>query len=159
MNNTYNSQLTNNNDIYNETYWGQFLAHNNNPREEIIQNRNRFIIEYEITKHKEIPDLYMKKICDDSEGLTKNDKDMSLDHMEHYMNKYGDYVLIFSKYVNDDEKEIALGCGFKEIYPLYDLSQNTYMRVINTRTTLNKHRKYFTKFMKSDILNKTQLIE
>lgn len=100
------------------SYWG---SHEEDkklkwPEPKIIENRNKFAKEYDLEQNKRKQrvntppwiDAYLRKIKE-------------TDHIEAYKNKKGEYVIIFSGHNKPDDR-----FGFKEIYPLYALHQQTY---------------------------------
>jgi len=182
---TYYS-LTENPDLYKKTYWGH---HRGKPKQTIINNRNKFIEDYGITKAIRILDERTTKRLFDtlyySEGDIYKDelfnynensnyfskrefKDYYLyntlptiyrypkdhlsvynlykDHREYYLsNKYeGCIINIFSSFVSEKENKLLIEDGYKEIYPLYNENQKTYIKIApklikNYRILKNKY--------------------
>jgi hypothetical protein len=108
-------ELTDYPDIF-YSYWGDFLENENYYPITIIENRNKFAKEYELSPNK------MKKRLVIPNWIYEYLKNIEyIDHIECYKDIHGNYIIIFSVY-----NKITNLYGFKEIYPLYDLNQITY---------------------------------
>ena len=130
----YNYELTKYPQYFHYTYWGCFEVYNNEEDIEILcENRNKFIEENNIIKHREnIPD-YIKNETLYYRGAniraSKKDRDMFYqDHMEYYETEE-EYIVIFSNYTPYEEyKDIALKNGFKLLpYNLYTIGNSKTM--------------------------------
>lgn len=105
--------------LFKNTYWGQFDKKNID--NEIVLNRNRFVIDYDIKKksslNKEVY-FYLKELIELN----------VIDHLEIYKNRNNEYVVVISPYTKKHDT-IFKSCGFKEIYKLYNNNAYTYIRV------------------------------
>jgi hypothetical protein len=121
----YNRDRTEYPEIFKYTYWGGFLY--SNEKANIIENRNRFIREYDIKNHKQTG---MKKLCEwlDNEKRTNLD----LDHVEIYITNDKQLIVITSPYnhVNPSDFEDR---GWTPIYPLYNRNAYTFMKEFNPK--------------------------
>jgi hypothetical protein len=118
-------ELTNYPRIYTHTYWGAFPSDSGPARAEFIQNRNRFIVEYNIKKSAHRP-KYIQKILDDCEAVG-----VHLDHIECYANDNNEYVIVSSPYdVRESTKEKYAEKGWIHIYKLYVHEANTFIKII-----------------------------
>ena len=108
-----NYQKTDYPKIFRSSYWGQHLFKESNI--EIINNRNEFVKEYNITK------LYEPPFQDT----------VYLDHEEVYRSKIiGPVVLIYSPYILDSKiTGFNIKNGFKLVAPLYCISAPTFIKV------------------------------
>jgi len=107
------------------SYWSSFkIEQNPNITNEIIQNRNKFAVDYKL------------KIT------TKNipEHGTELDHAELYYTEDKKYVLVCSKY-NDEPPPQSL--NMKIYLPLYSTSCITYIGVYNSVTDFNHTMKTF----------------
>lgn len=139
--------------IYKGSYWGNFHTI---PDPEIIENRNRFIIDYNIKSRKKAPLYVYKQLWNivttfsdiNLETKRKYEKDCGsqydflvdiifredqshFDHKETYLTREGYYVFIYSPYLESSEKLEDL--GFTRIYKLYSNSASTYMLMLPSR--------------------------
>jgi len=117
--------------IYANTHWGRFSLDNRSNAElkqleGIVKNRNKFINDYEIKK---ICPKEPKKLIEYIDKIKKTNK---TDHLECYVNKDGNYVLLNSPYVAEDEDMK----DFDKIYQLYNGAQS-FVKVI-TKEDLKK---------------------
>ena len=110
--------------IYENTYWGNFQC---KTEPEIIENRNKFIPDYDIKKTCRTPKYVDKQV--DIEGS---------DHMEYYLNGSGQFVTIMSPYTNEKIYNHFLSNGWAEIYPLYNTGYKTFIKIINPRMKASK---------------------
>ena len=118
MSNEYYTQTAYPN-IFKHTYWG---CHHGTPSDEIINNRARFVKQFDI-----------KKVSDLSYRLERRLFEILLrrDHPEYYLSKkYPGCILhIFSMHTDDKEHALILEDGYKELYPLYNVDQKTYIKI------------------------------
>jgi len=115
--------------IYKNTYWGGFKLHQcESITNEIINNRNLFIEDYNIIKNRMRPPLYINKEHSNEHGGYLN----NFDHVECYMDDNDNYVLISSPYYsNGDQYDLFyIGLGWTRIYPLYSIYAATYVKII-----------------------------
>lgn len=142
-NKDYYYRLTKYPKIYENIYWGRFKNDKHKIDTNIIENRNKFIEEYNIKSGKKFPQYVWKYIYQVGLNLEyfhtkKLDYYSSnifhdhtvFDHKETYITKTGDFILICSPYKGSKEFEIFDKFGFKEIYPLYLNSATTYLLII-----------------------------
>ncbi len=121
-------ELTNYPRIYVHTYWGCFDADSRTASAEFIQNRNRFINEYNITKSANQP-KYIQKFLDECIA----DK-VYLDHIECYKNDNNEYVILSSPYdTRESNREKYAEKGWTLIYKLYVNEADTFMKIIPMR--------------------------
>ena len=112
--------------IYSPTYWGQF-RHTIN-EQEIIDNRNNFVGEFNIKSHYRIPQ-YMRRKCE--QMLDRNTK-RKIDHTETYKTHDNKCVIVNSPYyVTDDDEKALLDLGFVKYKPLYTIGAKTYIYITN----------------------------
>ena len=112
--------------IYKKTYWGGFKT-NINITPEIINNRNRFIIDYSITKCLGIWDIpkYIEKITSYNYNVNEY-----LDHVEIYkMSNSSSYLLVSSPY--GDHFDVYREKGWIQIYPLYSTTATTFVKFMD----------------------------
>jgi hypothetical protein len=106
--------------IYKNTYWGSFR---DILSEEIINNSNNFIKEYDIKSHKPYRNRSKlnRYIC----GLRHS----MFDHVEYYITNDKDFIVITSPYCNDNDY-INNTLGFVKINNLYTTHHsNTYLKI------------------------------
>ena len=81
-------------EIYKKVYWSRFKPEDDTYSEEIINNRNKFIEEFDIVK------------VDTTEALSRISTDITFfDHLEFYRTKSGGVVMLNSPYgmgINDN---------------------------------------------------------
>jgi hypothetical protein len=127
------SERTKYNNKYKKVYWGRFKG--DNPSDEIIENRNKFVPMYDIKSHKKLSrklDQYFK--------LSNDKYDILRDHFESYLLKreaYDPYKILglFSIYDTSDETaDRILKDGYMEIFKLYSDSARTFMKIIEFKT-------------------------
>jgi len=124
--------------IFNGTYWSKFIygdsGINTNFEEMkmITDNRNKFVIDFQIKKLASIPSSLRFFVYDC----------YLLDHLEIYKNKQGDYILICSPYNKQDG---LLNIGFKEYNKLYCGHAYTYILVIHNLKDFVKNNKEILK--------------
>ena len=125
-------------------YWGAF-GYNNGAlgiTDEIIENRNKFVEEFEITRRKEIP-IRLNTFLGDY-GLFGTNPRYYYDHVETYYTKTKQHIIIISPYFTSgseyDEivKYFEKG-GFKLYKPLYSTSASTFIRVVNYDSATRKY--------------------
>ncbi len=125
---TYYAEMTNYPKIYNCTYWGRFKwgKHCESQKEEermqeVIKNRNRFIDDCGIKKV--LPySKQTKKLTAYVEWLkTRN----QIDHLEIYLDKHNDYVLINSPYGNSDDQVPDM----QKFYTMYN-DATTFVKIL-----------------------------
>ena len=144
-----NSELTNYFNIFNRTYWGAGGCAD----DEIIDNRNKFVEEFNIIKsNRNIPNyiltqlnpeyickvfnkdcyFYTKNNLDNIQYLIDNNikKNFHTDHLEYYESK-DLWIGIFSPYrMNEEDHEYALNFGYELYNKLYNKEAITYIKKI-----------------------------
>ena len=111
--------------IYVHTYWGAFDTDTGPARTEFIQNRNRFIQEYNIKKSADRP-KYIQKILDECEAAK-----VHLDHVECYINDNNQYVLVSSPYdTSEANQQKYAEKGWAHIYKLYVNEAATFVKIV-----------------------------
>jgi hypothetical protein len=103
--------------IYSETYWGSFLG---KPSDTILENRNRFINDYEIStkypsSNKTISELYYT--------LRNGRLSSHTDHIEIYRTVNRGVIVVNSPYGNDIPEDFPM----TEIGQLYSENCKTYI--------------------------------
>jgi len=112
--------------IYIKTYWGSFDNNSNNyATQEIIDNRNKFILEYNIKNVTRKPPKYIHKII--NPNLQENKK-LALDHVEIYKTHDDKFILISSIYSNNTQEYINQ--GWNQLYNLYTNDSYTYVKIV-----------------------------
>jgi hypothetical protein len=109
--------------IFKNVYWGNFDNETDKLEQNIIENRNNFVKEFEIVRVKNIPQKYHKYY--NFEKRYNENKDF-FDHVEEYKTKNNDYLVICSPYYNQDE--LAKKLGYRKYKPLYSLGAFTYIK-------------------------------
>lgn len=128
-----NYQMTKYPKIYNNCYWGHHSYSNQN---DIINNRNLFIEEFNINKHAKNAPAYIKNQINPEDYFRLNNnrfissnkkekiekffsdnniKEFYMDHIEYYQSD-DYYIGIFNNYyLKDEDKENAINFGY-EVY-------------------------------------------
>jgi hypothetical protein len=123
------SELTNYQKIYSHTYWGNFrsdpIMH---PGLEIIENRNKFITDYDIKR-------YTKPSVNVRRYIREERDHLYLDHVEYYRtidnNGVSKILLITSPYKSSNELDFIHEYekyGWLKIYPLYHTDAYTFAK-------------------------------
>ena len=124
----FNYQYTKFPSTYHHTYWGGFQYQEENKH--IIENRNKFKIDYKITK------LYNgSRKTSSFMNVFKRKLNLRIDHVEFYRTDDPDILLVLnSPYgVNEKEHKRLTEEGFKKLdYPLYLDSADSYIKIITT---------------------------
>lgn len=119
------SRCTTAHHIYKNTYWGVFQTPPNDPGQDIITNRNNFIQEHGIVRHRTRYPNYVYKAFgykySFGDGRAYN---RFFEHVEVYETP-NDYVIISSPYGPSEGHNITV--GFTKIPQLYDSNAQTYM--------------------------------
>ena len=128
--NKYYSQLTKYPQIYTSVYWGNFvydISNHNMINDNIIENRNKFIEDYNIKNRpkNDIPYKIREKYIT---SIEKN-KGYIFDHIEYYRTYDKKYIIVSSPYLDNDE--IYINLGWVKIYKLYSTDSSTYIKFIN----------------------------
>jgi len=140
--------------IFRKTYWGGFPVRQNKPEPDVIENRNRFINDYDIKDRVKLPNYIYKELWNIilnvkpelrisrreeiqyhyySSIIRNRCKSTIFDHEETYITKSGDYIIIYSPYEASDSGTKLEEFGFERIYNLYGNSSYTYMMIIPKR--------------------------
>ena len=116
------SDMTNYKKIFSNTYWGSFDYNCNSSisNDLIIKNRNKFIEDYEIKRVVSNIPNYILNI--------KERQDSKLDHLECYITKNKEYILVISPY-NERDLEL-IEKGWIDIYKLYSTGATTYIKIL-----------------------------
>lgn len=138
----YYREMTNYPNIY-DVYWGDFMYDSSSDRDidknmnEIFENRNRFIPDYNISS-KQTRLIRFKEIISDIRSQNRD----YFDHSECYKTNDKKYILIVSLYKPfNDIKDKMQEFGFTEIYKLYNSCATTWIKIFNTINDVNKFRK------------------
>ena len=115
--------------IFNKVYWGWDSSTNQRPEDHIVNNRNRFIIDYDIESCKEsnVPE-YVANIY-----TTTDNEEKYVDHVEIYNTTDNHYIIISSPY-GPSRPEKHLENGWIEIYKIYASDARTFMKRVPKRT-------------------------
>ncbi len=128
-------EMTNYPNIY-DVYWGNFKydSLSNRDMNEIFENRNRFVLDYNISS-KKIGLIKFKGIISD---MRRQNSDY-FDHSECYRTNDKKYILIVSPYKPFNEiKDKMQEFGFTEIYKLYTSCATTWIKIFDTLNDANK---------------------
>jgi len=137
--------------IFRQTYWGGFTR---SPEPDIIENRNRFINDYDIKNRVKLPNYIYKELWNTivekkpelkisrreeiqyhyySIIIRNKCNSRIFDHEETYITKSGNYIIIYSPYEASGSGIKLEEIGFEKIYNLYSNSAVTYMMIIPKR--------------------------
>ena len=121
--------VTNYPKIYKGIYWGNFkIERNNNITQEILENRNKLIEEYDIKCNCKIPQYI-------NDEIRKMETEIGfgiLDHIEFYKTNDRKYLLITSPY-NDKNMSKYEEIGWNEIYKIYSIDASSYIKIFPMR--------------------------
>ncbi len=113
-------------DLFKKTYWGSFIIDNiSNITNDILNNRNKFIEEFNIIKRNKLPQ-YIDKLIEEYR------KDLYLDHIECYKTSNNNYIIVSSPY-GDIHKDNYINRGWIEYDKLYTKDACTYIITIPMR--------------------------
>lgn len=112
---------TNYSKIYRKSYWGNFTKSFQSINDDIIDNRNNFILNNDIIAYK-VPKYIGWQI------MELRNKSSIFDHIECYKTNNNHYILIASPYVVYDDEYTSL--GWTKTDKLYCVSAHTYMKII-----------------------------
>jgi hypothetical protein len=148
-----NCEYTDYPNIFKKTYWGNFKKSHNMHIEyfdTIIENRNNFIHELQITKHF-TPSInitfYFYKVSP------------RCDHLEWYKDKNNGIVVIFSNYSSTDEVcicEFLVRLGFTKYKPMYCKTAVTYLALFENLNQLKNNIKNVIKEYNEEKAKKTK---
>ena len=122
----FNEDKTNYKKIYERTYWGGFFY--NADQKEIIQNRNKFIPEFNIKRHQ-----YSTKYTREYSQQFYKLYGEYYDHIEFYRTQDNKILMLVSPYNHDkklSEEEFLHKSNFKKIYNLYHTHADSYYKII-----------------------------
>jgi hypothetical protein len=114
-------------------YWGSANYSNNilGITDEIIENRNKFVEEFDIQRLKEIPIKLDKYLGNYGFYYCQQPKNSYYDHVETYYTKNKDHIIIISPYCNGEEvTNFFKKRGYIEYNKLYSTGATTFIRVI-----------------------------
>lgn len=141
-------QLTKYKNIYKNIYWGHNSAHINidgkkiyDLKQEIIDNRNKFIEDYNI---KHIQPSFSKCIMDYLFRMINSNYKFH-DHLEKYKTNDNKIVIIVSPYGPNDEKTYTVPDDFTEIYKLYHQTATTFIKVVSIEDIKKSNKDYYKK--------------
>lgn len=152
----YFFELTKYPKLFKNTYWGCF---NTNGRTEedireikkIVENRNRFVEEYQITKKEKREPKYVREKLNE----ISNKFDGGLDHLEIYKTQNNEYIILNSPYIKKDSKcysKLKDG-GWEEVENLYfDNAISFIIKFKKENKTNNKE--YFNNYYQEHNKNK-----
>ena len=120
-------------EIYKKVYWSGFRPNDSTYSKEIINNRNKFIEEFDIVKVDTTNTLYRISDALQNDSIIKD----LVDHLEFYRTKSGGVVILNSPYgaaINE--------CPGMEPYAkMYSPDANTFIKCLDTL----KHAKEWSK--------------
>ena len=141
----YYCDLTNYPDIYECSYWGQFIFDDSYSHDHIniniIENRNKFIKEYNIAKYNSKNNKYIKLQTDmnrlKDEPLPSGGFENNIwVHTEHYLTHDKKRIMVISPYIDIDSpenisefEEYFNKHNFKPYNKLYSIDTLTFIRV------------------------------
>ena len=116
--------------IFEDVYWGNFKlylndtsTHRREELEDICVNRNKLVEEHKIKKNISNPSTKLR-------GKVLSELSPWKRHIEYYKCEDKKVIVIFSKYVeNDNEHSKYISIGYKAIPPIYSFNQKSYMKV------------------------------
>lgn len=115
------AEQTNYFDIFRKTYWGAFNSPPNSLPENFIENRNKFITEFDIVS------------CNYSrtnlQAIFGGD---FYDHQETYRTRDKRLVVVVSPYDHEGTPDVASALGFYLYAPMYHPWANTFIAVFKT---------------------------
>jgi len=117
--------------IYKDCYWGHFSSMigkdgvvEHEPDSQIVNNRNEFIIKYNIAREGKIPRLIELNFLD------RNIINYNVDHIECYNTRDDKIIIISSPYMikdNNKNYDNYIKKGWEEIPKLYNNSAITFL--------------------------------
>ncbi len=117
---TWYYNLTDYPKIYNTTYWGNFTFRGDEDLNNIIENRNSFIKEFDIKSHIKSLPKYMLMRCEKHINIG--------DHVEKYKTNDNKLIILNSPYyLSDKEKQTFKELGYIEVKQMYSKHATTYM--------------------------------
>ena len=148
-----NYEMTKYPSIFDNTYWGTYAFNGDNFNSEMVDNRNKFVEEFNITKnasdapeyiynqinpehlfrkvfknyiHSNRKALQIRKYFDDNNIKNR----FHIDHIEYYeSNDF--WIGIFSPYLmGEEDHEYALNFGYEPYSKLYSPATTTYIKKI-----------------------------
>jgi hypothetical protein len=122
----YFHEQTKHRKIFSPSYWGQFK--HRILEQDIIDNRNNFVIEFGIKAYYNMPSYMIRK---HEKMLDRNTK-YKIDHTEKYKTHDNKCVIVNSPYcVSEDDEKALLELGYVKYNPLYTITTPTYIYVTN----------------------------
>lgn len=122
--------------LFKSTYWGAFkrkIHHKDSEFEQIIKNRDEFVIEYMIDRS-----VSVCKIPNYVYAHTKG-HGAKFDHTEFYVDHAGNWVIVNSPYGKESEHAPALlQHGWKVWKPLYSMNATTFVKVVEKQSKSKK---------------------
>jgi hypothetical protein len=133
------ASLTNYESIYQNVYWGTFIASRNQQITipSIIHARNWFILKYKVVKNKKCLQKY-----------SQLRRELDLDHTEYYEDALGRFIYVYSMH-----HSYPLARDFTRIYSMYAPDQTTAIKIFETTKSKNKLYKKITARIPDDVVN------
>ena len=121
----YFSERTKYRKIFNNTYWGNFKDDNNDLKQEVIDNRNAFVEEFEVRSRYNMPKYMWAQHV---QCVTKEHN--LIDHVEIYKTKNKKCVIVNSPYHVGPENEARLiEMGYMKYNKMYGGDSTTFVFV------------------------------
>ena len=120
-------------------YWGSAILDKDDIKDEIIENRNKFVEEFKISRLKTCP-AGLDKYLGEYGFFTHRSINKYYDHRECYYTKDNSYVLVMSPYIcGDDMSEFFKMRGYKPYNKLYRDDAETFIRVVKYNKLWRKY--------------------
>ena len=123
----YYSERTKYPKIFNNTYWGNFKDDNNDLKQEVIDNRNAFVEEFEVCSRYNMPNYMWDRHV---QRVTSPKEHNLIDHVEIYKTKNKKCVIVNSPYHVGPENETRLiEMGYMKYNKMYGGDSTTFVFV------------------------------
>ncbi len=121
-----NCDLTDYPKVYDLKYWGQFRG--GNEKKNIYENRNKFIKDYNIN-------IKSKSHQFNTSHALWSNKELRdyADHTEYYLENDTKNIIIITSPYRPDSWNYFESIGWTEIYPLYNSSAKTFIKIFKPR--------------------------
>ncbi len=123
-----NYDLTDYPKVYKLKYWGQFTYDERDTNNEILENRNKFIKDYNINVKSKSQHFHTHHALSSSTKLYSH-----LDHIECYLENGTKNIIIITSLCNINSINYLKSNGWDEIYPLYSSGAKTFIKIFKPR--------------------------